>query len=216
MTREQIEALRRDYAQGELSEDSALPDPVAQFRLWFEQALRSGLAEPNAMALATADEHGRPDVRMVLLKGFDEHGFVFYTNYESRKGRELAARPYAALVLHWAELERQVRIRGPVERTSEEMSEAYFLSRPAASRLGAAASPQSQAIPGRAWLEERWRALEAAHPDGRIPRPPHWGGYRVKPESIEFWQGRPSRLHDRILYTLEEGGTRWRRQRLAP
>lgn len=211
MTREQIEALRLDYTRGELDESSVLADPIAQFRLWFEQALKSNLHEPNAMTLATVDTGGRPDARMVLLKGFDDHGFVFYTNYLSCKGREIEAMPHAALVFYWAELERQVRVTGPVERTSEEQSEAYFLSRPPASRLGAAISPQSEVIPSRQWLEQRWQALEAGAPP---PRPPHWGGYRVLPESIEFWQGRRSRLHDRIRYTRATPG--WRIDRLAP
>jgi pyridoxamine 5'-phosphate oxidase len=211
MNREQIEALRLDYTQGELDESSVLADPIAQFRLWFEQALKSNLTEPNAMTLATVDADGRPDARIVLLKGFDDHGFVFYTNYLSRKGRELDALPHAALVFYWAELERQVRVTGPVERTSEEQSEAYFQSRPPASRLGAAISPQSEVIPSRQWLEQRWQALEAGAPP---PRPPHWGGYRVLPESIEFWQGRRSRLHDRIRYTRAAPG--WRIERLAP
>ncbi|MBE7541813.1 MAG: pyridoxamine 5'-phosphate oxidase [Bryobacteraceae bacterium] len=211
MTREQIEALRLDYTQGELDESSVLADPIAQFRVWFEQALKSNLPEPNAMTLATVDTGGRPDARMVLLKGFDDHGFVFYTNYLSSKGREIEAMPHAALVFYWAELERQVRVTGPVERTSEEQSEAYFLSRPPASRLGAAISPQSEVIPSRQWLEQRWRKLEAGAPP---PRPPHWGGYRVLPESIEFWQGRRSRLHDRIRYTRAAPG--WRIDRLAP
>lgn len=215
MTRQQIEALRKDYTQGALDESTVLTDPIAQFRLWFEQALKSNLAEPNAMTLATVNDQGRPNARMVLLKGFDDEGFVFYTNYASRKGRELEAFPYAALVVYWAELERQVRITGAVVRTSPEQSEAYFQSRPAASRLGAAVSPQSEVIESREWLEDRWRALERQFSDGRIPRPPHWGGYRVIPDAIEFWQGRRSRLHDRILYQRNGNGA-WRIQRLAP
>lgn len=216
MTRKQIEALRREYIQGALDETTALPDPIAEFRLWFGQALQSELTEPNAMTLATVDAEGRPHARMVLLKGFDEQGFVFYTNYESRKGRELDARPYAALVLYWPELERQVRITGHVARTSREDSEVYFQSRPPESRLGAAASPQSQVIPGRRWLEMRWSVLRERHEDGDIPCPSFWGGYRLKPDSLEFWQGRPSRLHDRILYTRNSGSTLWCIQRLAP
>lgn len=215
MNRNQIEALRREYTQGALDETSVLADPIAQFRLWFEQALKSSLAEPNAMTLATVDAQGRPNARMVLLKGFDQQGFVFYTNYASRKGRDLDACPYAALVVYWAELERQVRITGAVARTSPEQSEAYFQSRPAASRLGAAVSPQSEVIESREWLEERWRAFEQRFSGGRVPRPPCWGGYRVIPDAIEFWQGRPSRLHDRILYRRHEGGA-WLIQRLAP
>lgn len=212
MTREQIEALRLDYRQGELDESTVLADPIAQFRVWFEQALKSNLKEPNAMMLATVDPDGQPNARMVLLKGFDDEGFVFYTNYFSAKGRELDARPSASLVFYWAELERQVRIRGTVERTSPEQSDAYFHSRPIGSRIGAAVSPQSDVIPNRQWLEERWRQMEAA---GAPSRPAHWGGYRVRPESIEFWQGRPSRLHDRILYTRHSSGP-WQVRRLAP
>lgn len=212
MTKKQIEALRLEYAQGALEEAGVLGDPVTQFRVWFEQALRSGFKEPNAMTLATVDSDGQPDARMVLLKGLDEDGFVFYTNYRSRKGWALEARAVAALVFYWAELERQVRIRGRVERTSAEQSEAYFQSRPLGSRVAAAVSPQSEVIPARGWLEERWQAMER---NGPPARPEHWGGYRVRPESVEFWQGRPSRLHDRILYTRESGGG-WRVERLAP
>jgi pyridoxamine 5'-phosphate oxidase len=216
MTRKQIEALRREYMQGVLDETTALPDPFAQFRLWFGQALQSELREPNAMTLATVDAEGRPHARMVLLKGFDEQGFCFFTNYQSRKGRELEARPLAALVFYWAELERQVRVTGAVSRTSREESEAYFQSRPPASRLGAAASPQSEVIPDRQWLETRWRELHERHGDGEVPCPPHWGGYRVQPDSMEFWQGRRSRLHDRILYTRRPDTSLWRIERLAP
>ncbi len=213
MTLEEIEALRMDYTQGELDESQVPPDPMVLFRTWFEQALRSNLPEPNAICLATACSSGRPNARMVLLKGFDERGFVFYTNYDSQKGRELEARPQASFVVYWAELERQIRVTGTVARTSEDQSEAYFRSRPAGSRMGAAVSPQSEIIPGRKWLEERWRQFEFLHPEG-APRPANWGGYRLTPETIEFWQGRRSRLHDRILYTRENDG--WRIERLAP
>lgn len=214
MTAEQIEALRMDYTRIEgLDESEAPADPIVLFRTWFGQALGSNLTEPNAMCLATVDAKGRPNARMVLLKGFDERGFVFYTNYESQKGRELEAHPQASLVMYWPGLERQVRVRGTVSRTSDEQSEAYFRSRPADSRLGAAVSPQSEPIPGRQWLEERWREFEARYPEG-VPRPANWGGYCLTPETIEFWQGRRSRLHDRIRYTRDDGG--WRIERLAP
>ena len=182
---------------------------------WYGEAEAAGLREPHAMTLATATREGRPSARVVLLRGFDERGFCFFTNYESRKGRELAENPAAALVFLWSELERQVRIEGTVERTSEAESESYFQSRPAGSRIGAWASPQSQVITSRAELERAQAELEAKHAEGRIPRPPHWGGFRLRPRLIEFWQGRPSRLHDRLEYRLEDGGG-WRMVRLAP
>ena len=198
-----------------LSEADLAPDPFAQFQAWFDTALAAGLPEPNAMTLATATPDGRPSARMVLIKGVDPRGFVFYTNYESRKGRELEANPWAALVFYWPELERQIRIEGRVERVAAEESDAYFASRPLGSRLGAWASPQSQVIPGRDVLEARLRDLEARFASGDVPRPPHWGGYRVVPEAVEFWQGRPSRLHDRLRYTRQADG-RWAIERLAP
>ena len=207
--------LRKEYALHGLSEADLDPNPFRQFQVWFEQALAAGLPEPNAMTLATATPDGRPSARMVLIKGADERGFVFFSNYQSRKGRELDANPYAALVFYWAELERQIRIEGRVERVSSQESDAYFQSRPAGSRLGAWASRQSAVIAGRAELEGRLAELAAQHPGGDVPRPPHWGGYRVVPESIEFWQGRPSRLHDRLRYRLREDGT-WLVERLSP
>jgi pyridoxamine 5'-phosphate oxidase len=208
-----IADIRTDYKRGELDEAHAAADPIAQFSRWWDEAGRSEIAEVNAMTLATADAQGRPSARTVLLKDFDARGFVFYTNYDSRKGRELAANAQACLLFFWKELERQVRIDGRVERVSAAESDTYFVSRPLASRIGAWASAQSQPISGKAWLLARAAEMGLKH--GLHPaRPPHWGGFRVLPQSIEFWQGRPSRLHDRLLYTLAEGG--WQRQRLAP
>jgi len=191
------------------------PDPVVQFGRWFDDANAAGLVEPSAMTLATAGADGVPSARMVLLRGVDRRGFVFYTNYDSRKAAELAANPRAALVFWWGELQRQVRVEGPVERTSQEESAAYFRTRPPGSRLSAWASPQSRVIPGRAVLDERVAELAARHPDGDVPLPPFWGGYRLVPEVVELWQGRPNRLHDRLRYTRAAAGG-WRIQRLAP
>lgn len=192
-----------------------MDDPIRRFREWLDLAVRHGFREPNAMALATGDAAGRPSVRMVLLKGVDDSGFVFFTNYESRKGRELAANPRASLAFYWDALERQVRIEGSVERVGADESDAYFASRPRGSRIAAAASPQSEPIPDRESLERRYRELDARFPGDTIPRPPHWGGYRLVPESIEFWEGRPDRMHDRTRYRREPGGD-WRVDRLAP
>jgi pyridoxamine 5'-phosphate oxidase len=210
-----IADLRTDYKRGTLDDEHADPDPILQFSRWWDEALKSEVMEPSAMTLATADAGGRPAARTVLLKGFDAQGFVFYTNYDSRKGRDLAANPRASLLFFWPELERQVRIDGGVDRVSSAESDAYYASRPLASRIGAWASPQSEAIPGKAWLMAKAAEMGLRH--GLNPaRPPHWGGYRVAPEAIEFWQGRPSRLHDRLLYTRAAAGGAWTRTRLAP
>jgi pyridoxamine 5'-phosphate oxidase len=203
-----------DTGQG-LAEGDVDPDPVVQFGRWLGDAQAAGLVEPTATTLATATADGRPSARMVLLRGVDQRGFVFYTNYESRKAAELAANPRAALVFWWGELLRQVRVEGRVERTSQEESAAYFATRPLGSRLSAWASPQSQVIGGRAVLERRVAELAAAYPGGDVPLPPFWGGYRLVHEVVELWHGRPNRLHDRLRYTRAEGGG-WRIQRLAP
>ena len=205
--------LRRDYDRAVLLEEDVDSDPVVQFGRWFEEALQGEIYEPNGMALATVGADGRPSLRTVLLKGFDAQGFVFFTNLESRKSRELQANPVAALLFWWDRLHRQVRIEGPVARVSEAEADAYFASRPHGSRIGALASPQSRVIDGRAGLEARVAELTARFPD-EVPRPAHWGGWRVRPDLVEFWQGRPSRLHDRLCYRRE--GEAWRIERLAP
>ncbi|WP_066339485.1 pyridoxamine 5'-phosphate oxidase [Azohydromonas lata] len=205
--------LRKSYERAELDEQASLADPIKQFELWLQHALDAQLAEPNAMTVATVGADGRPSTRVVLIKGCDERGIVWYTNYNSRKGRELAGNPFAALQFHWVELERVVRIEGRVEKVSDQESDAYFASRPLDSRLGAWASPQSEVISGRAVL-----VANAAKAGVRFglnpPRPPHWGGYRLVPDGWEFWQGRKSRLHDRLRYRLQDAA--WVRERLAP
>ena len=208
-----IAALRRDYMGESLNESDVAADPFTQFQRWFDEALRAELPMANAMTIATAGADGAPAARIVLLKGIDHDGFVFYTNYLSRKGRELAVNPRAALLFHWTDLEREVRIEGSVEKVSAAESDEYFASRPLGSRHAAIASPQSETVASRADLEARFAAAAAAHGEA-APRPSHWGGYRVKPVSVEFWQGRPSRLHDRLLYTRQ--GERWTIARLAP
>jgi pyridoxamine 5'-phosphate oxidase len=209
-----MDDLRREYALAGLAEGDLDPDPLVQFGRWFDAAVAAGLAEPNAMTLATATPDGRPSARMVLLKGVEAGGFTFYTNYGSRKGDELAANPLAALVFWWGELERQVRVEGRVERTGRDESAAYFRSRPPGARLGAWASEQSRVIAGRAALDRRLAEASERFAGGDVPPPPFWGGYRVAPEVVEFWQGRPDRLHDRLRYRRAGGG--WLVERLAP
>ena len=208
-----IAQLRKNYTFGQLSETEVPRDPMPLFQLWFDQAVQAQCPEPNSMTLATADQAGNPSARIVLLKGADQNGFTFFTNYQSQKGRELAMRPQAALLFHWHELERQVRIKGIAEPVSATESDEYFHSRPAASRIGAWASPQSSKIPNREFLEQAEKRFQAEFGD-TPPRPEHWGGYRIQPTEMEFWQGRPSRLHDRIHYKLE--GSSWKIERLAP
>jgi pyridoxamine 5'-phosphate oxidase len=212
-TSDRLAELRKSYERAELSEDASKPDPLLQFDQWLTEAIASQVPEPNAMTLATVGSNLRPSTRVVLVKGYDARGIVWYTNYESRKGQELAGNPYAALQFHWIELERVVRIEGRVEQTSAAESDAYFASRPLDSRIGAWASPQSQVIPGRTVLvtnAARYSAQFLLNP----PRPPHWGGYRLVPDEWQFWQGRKSRLHDRLRYRSVAGA--WVRERLAP
>ncbi|MEQ8976049.1 MAG: pyridoxamine 5'-phosphate oxidase [Coleofasciculus sp. C1-SOL-03] len=210
-----IADLRREYSLQQLNKKDAHPNPFEQFTLWFDQAVAAKLPEPNAMTLATATSDGKPSARMVLLKGYDERGFVFYTNYKSRKGQQLLANPWGAIAFWWTQLERQVRIEGQIEQVSAEESDAYFHSRPQDSQLGAWASEQSQVIDSREVLEQRLQQLKKEYETKTIPRPPHWGGFRLIPVAIEFWQGRPSRLHDRLLYQRTAEGS-WMIQRLSP
>ena len=208
-----IADLRKSYEKAELSEDASAADPLKQFERWLNEAIQSEVPEPNAMTVATVASNMRPSTRVVLIKGYDERGIVWYTNYDSRKGKELAGNPFAALQFHWVELERVVRIEGRMEKISDAESDAYFHSRPLDSRIGAWASPQSQAIDGRGVLVTN-AAKYAAQFMLNPPRPPHWGGYRLVPDEWQFWQGRRSRLHDRLRYRLNEGN--WLRERLAP
>ena len=207
--------IRKEYERGRLLETDAGPEPLALFSTWLQGAVEAGIREPNAMTLSTVSAQGRPSARVILLKGVDTRGFSFFTNYDSRKGRELQATPWAALTFWWGPLERQVRVEGAVERLSAEESDAYYRSRPLGSRLGAWVSAQSSVIPNRALLEERLAALQAQYAEGDPPRPEHWGGYLLAPDSIEFWQGGPHRLHDRLLYTRQVDAA-WQIVRLAP
>ncbi|PKM31155.1 MAG: pyridoxamine 5'-phosphate oxidase [Gammaproteobacteria bacterium HGW-Gammaproteobacteria-11] len=206
--------LRRDYTRDGLLENQAPDEPLSLFATWFEQAVEIESTEANAMMLASVDTNGQPHLRTLLLKGMDDRGFVFFTNYQSAKGQQLQANPQAAMTFWWHDLERQVRIEGQVEQISADESDAYYHSRPVGSRLGAWASPQSQVIANREVLENNLQQLQQQYADLAPERPPHWGGFRLKPQLIEFWQGRPSRLHDRLNYRLVDG--QWQRERLAP
>lgn len=210
-----IADIRRNYSQKKLSEKKAEKSPLKQFSKWWKQAVNSGIDEVNAMTLATASVDGTPSARIVLLKGFDESGFSFFTNYESFKGKELAENPKACLVFFWKELERQIRITGIVKKLDAKTNDNYFNSRPEESRIGAITSPQSRVIENREWLDKQFKKIKRELKDQSIQRPAHWGGYIVRPVIYEFWQGRPGRLHDRLLYTLQHDGS-WKMERLAP
>ncbi|UOE51814.1 pyridoxamine 5'-phosphate oxidase [Mucilaginibacter sp. SMC90] len=215
MNQQEIQNLRQDYSASTLSENSTKGDPIKQFEQWFNEALEAKLHEPNAMTLSTATINGKPSARIVLLKGFHTGGFIFFTNYLSRKGKEIAKNPQGALTFFWGGLERQVRIEGTIEKVSKEDSEKYFHSRPKGSQVGAVVSPQSQEIESREILEQKWNELEAEYADKEVPKPSYWGGYILNPQLVEFWQGRPSRMHDRILYKKTDKKT-WKKVRLAP
>jgi pyridoxamine 5'-phosphate oxidase len=210
-----IADIRTEYKLRSLNEKDVNANPVVQFTKWWDEAVQSEIDDVNAATLATATLNGKPSARIILLKGYDERGFVFFTNYESNKGREIAANPQVSLVFFWKELQRQIRIEGTVEKVNTKESDEYFSSRPTGSRIGAWASPQSHVIKDRSEIEENAKKYKQQYPDENIPRPPYWGGYRIKPELIEFWQGRPSRLHDRIQYSLQKNNT-WKIERLAP
>jgi pyridoxamine 5'-phosphate oxidase len=210
-----IASIRRDYQLKSLSESDVAADPIKQFSTWWDEALSAEIDEVNAMALSTVQDDGTPASRIVLLKGFDEAGFVFYTNYESSKGKQINGNNAVSLLFFWKELERQVRVQGLCEKVNPEESDAYFYSRPIGSQLGAWASPQSEQIENREVIESRAAALQSKYKDARVPRPPHWGGFRVVPKAIEFWQGRSNRLHDRIMYSKDQHAN-WKIIRLAP
>lgn len=214
MTEINIAAIRKEYKLRSLLEKDVDADPIRQFQQWWNEAMLSNIEEPNAMALATCDKHGKPSARIVLLKGLSNEGFVFFTNYESRKGKELNENPFASLVFFWKELERQIRIEGTVKKLTKKESDDYFLLRPEESRIGAWSSPQSEVIKNREVLEKMFEKYTRHFYDGTILRPPHWGGYKVKPSVIEFWQGRPNRLHDRLRYSVKN--KKWIIERLAP